>query len=252
MRFAILGILLMCCLNLSSQETAPINMLSIPHGCYIVSAPASFSEMPKERMGVWPGTLRALIDGGSPHGWKSPLNPQYPIEFVFELSEECFIDKIVFFSEGGNELRSPRYVRVEMATSNSEEFRTVLVKEIRQMERTTEFNFEVVKARKIKVSIISNFGGAHVEIKEIEAWGTFVDPNPEPFNLTGDWESLWGVFSLKHHKGHVEGHFLHGKGRFTGKLNRRVMTCNWMDDISKGTFVATVSGEGNRMHGILE
>ncbi|MDR1678614.1 MAG: OmpA family protein [Prevotellaceae bacterium] len=254
------GIFFFSTVAVNAQEKQLFNVLSIPNGAYIVSAPESqFSvEETSNQIGNW--TKEAIIDGTSYKGWNSSEEAKFPLVFVFELSEECVIEKFGFNNECEQEYKGicAKNLIVEVSSESADAgYTTVLEPVLEEYADTKYFDIEPVKARWVRVSILSNYGNkTNTELMEIEALGSYASEEVKAINLTGDWTSTWGTVSIRQNGASIKGCYSFRNGKISNAgFDRRIVSFKW-DETRKdgktesGQAVLVVNEDGSRLNGI--
>ncbi len=241
-----------------SSESELFNVLSIPNGAYILKAPPTFNGGAQSANKISPWSKEAIIDGSTQKGWSSSEESDFPYEFIFELSEECIIDKFGFNNEC--EKKYPgicaKKIKVEVSTvSPTDGYKEVLNEKLEEYAPTTYYPIKPTTARWLKVSILSNYGyEKFTELMEIEAWGTYVKTDIKSIDLTGDWTSTWGTVSIRQKGSSIKGCYTYRNGRIQNAgMERRILNFTWIEDEGKnplGKAVLMVNEEGTRLNGI--
>lgn len=147
--------------NLQAEESELFNVLSIPNGAYIVKAPKSLTQASETSNKIKSWTKEAIIDGTTYKGWNSHEDQEIPIEFIFELSEECDIEKFGFNTECEREFKGicAKNIKVEVSTVSAKEgFKEVLVEKLEEYQPTKYYPITATKARWIKLTILLTTG----------------------------------------------------------------------------------------------
>jgi len=249
---------LSCLLVNAQEEKQSFNVLSIPNGAYVLRAPESSNEEAQSSNEIAKWTKEAIIDGSTDKGWSSSEGSVFPMEFVFELSEECLIEKFGFNNEC--EKKYPgicaKKLKVEVSTtSSSSGYVSVLEPKLEEFAPTKYFPIKPVKARWIKITILSNYGfKSYTELMEMEAWGTYVKDDIKSIDLTGDWTSTWGIVSIRQKGSSIKGCYKYRNGIIKNAgMDRRILNFTWVEDTGKqpmGKAVLVVNEEGTRLNGI--
>jgi hypothetical protein len=116
---AILLLLSIVLSNITKTQTT-FNVLSLGNGAYIVQSPKSHATVPETSNDIVKWTKEAMIDGTTEKGWSTAENIAFPLEFIFELSEECVIDKFGFNTEcEPYKGISAKDLKIEISTTSS-------------------------------------------------------------------------------------------------------------------------------------
>lgn len=253
----LLSFLLLPFVSSSAQEKQLFNVLSLPNGAYIVKAPVSFTQVSETSKSIVNWTQEAIIDGTSYKGWNSRAEEKFPLEFVFELSEECEIQKFGFNNECEREFKGicAKNIKVEVSTTDAQSgYTMVLEPKLKEYAPTEYFEIAPVKARWVRVTILSNYGNkTNTELMEIEAIGSYVNEDVPAINLTGDWTSTWGTVSIRQYGSSIKGCYQYRNGVITNAgMDRRILSFKWVEDGkgNEGNAVLVVSEDGKRLNGI--
>ncbi|MDR3706533.1 MAG: OmpA family protein [Paludibacteraceae bacterium] len=239
------------------QEKQLFNVLSLPNGAYIVKAPNSYTTVSETSNRIVEWTKEAIIDGTTYKGWNSREDEKFPLEFVFELSEECSIEKLGFNNECEREYKGicAKGIKVEVSTTGAESgYTTVLEPKLEEYAATKYFDIKPVNARWIRISILSNYGNKkNTELMEIEALGSYVNEDVKSINLTGDWTSTWGTVSIRQNGSSINGCYKYRNGKITNAgMDRRILSFKWVEDGqgNAGQASLVVNEDGTRLNGI--
>lgn len=239
-----------------SQENPSFNVLSIPNGCYIVKAPKSYQSSSETAKNISAWTKEALIDENATKGWSTAKGQGLPLEFIFELPEECMIEKLGFNNSCEQKHLGicAKDIKVEFSTNGlNGTYKEIGKYTLKEYEATTYFPLSALaNARWIRITILSNYGNKeYTELMEIEAWGKYKESNPKPINITGDWESTWGLASIRQNGSMIKGCYTYENGKIeNGGMDRRIVTYTWLEPGQRGKVVLVVNEEGTRMNGI--
>jgi len=234
-----------------------INAMALKNGCRIVKSPSTFFTSSVNTPIIEDWTWQGLVDESSSVGWCSGATSKVPYTFVFELSEAYLIDKLVF-----NNFCQTKYAGVCSKDINVEYSVTSPVSGFISIDTFTlqpysslNLNIKRVKARWIRLTILSNYGNSQwTELMEFEAWGDFAKPEIEQQSLTGFWKNLTDWVSISRtSKGNLYGCYNWANGQlFITSAKRRVYRFHWKhkDDEQKGWGVFVLNEEGTRINGI--
>lgn len=258
--FSFLSTLFFSAAALFAQEKQTFNVLSLPNGAYIVQAPNSITQVSETSPRIVEWTKESIIDGTTFKGWNSQEGEKFPLVFVFELSEECEIQKFGFNNECEREYKGicSKDLKVEVSTTDaSSGYTTVLQPKLEEYAPTKYFDITPTKARWVRVTILSNYGNkTNTELMEIEAIGNYVKEDASSINLTGDWTSTWGTVSIRQYGSAIKGCYQYRNGVITNAgMDRRILSFKWeeQDKAGKkydGKAVLVVSEDGKRLNGI--
>lgn len=245
-----------------AQEETPeqnaFNVLSIPNGAYVLKAPPTYNSSAQSANKISKWSKEAIIDGSNLKGWSSTEGYDEPMEFVFELSEECIIEKFGFNNECEKNYPGicAKKIKVEISTTSPvADYKTVLSDKLEEFAPTKYFEIEPTEARWIKVTILSNHGfEKFTELMEIEAWGKYIVDDIKSNNLTGDWTSTWGTVSIRQKGSSIKGCYAYRNGIIKNAgMDRRILNFTWVEDEGKrpaGKAILVVNEEGTRLNGI--
>lgn len=255
--YSLFSILLLASTNLNAEESNLFNVLSIPNGAYIVKAPTSFTKASETSNKIKNWTKEGIIDGTTYKGWNSYEEEALPMEFIFELSEECVIEKFGFNTECEREYKGicAKNIKVEVSIKGKNEgFKEVLTEKLEEYAPTKYFPITPTNARWIKVTILSNYGNKkHTELMEIEAMGKYANEEVKTINLTGDWTSTWGTVSIRQNGSSIKGCYQYRNGKITNAgMDRRILSFKWEEEGENGSGLAVlvVNEDGTRLNGI--
>jgi hypothetical protein len=241
----------------SKAQEEQINALALKNGCRILTAPASFYTSNEFASKIEPWTKQALLDETSNLGWCSAANARAPHRFVFELSEEFVLEKFLFDTQGQKEMRGicAREVQVEVSALGSDKgFINLGFFSLKEY-AVSEFKIANVKARWIRLSILSNYGHAqYTQLQEFKALGSFSEENYSAANIVGLWDSNFDWISINSNpNGYIYGCYKWEEGElYSGKITRRNFFFKWSQkgDGLKGWAILTINKEGTRLNGI--
>lgn len=237
------------------QET---NIAALRNGSWLIETPPSYAKLASRshHKKFSPGSL--LDETNAP--WCSK-HTKFPFTFVIELVEEYEISQLEFnnivekYAGIGT-----KKVRVSFSTSASiNNYMEIGTFDLNENQIQT---FPVSgKARRIKVTILENFGHSqYVELAEFKAFGKPSKQLAKPIDINGDWKSNWQETSFVQHGNTFTGSYQYENvsGTITnGRIHRNAIEFDYKEyDPSKGTLVGTallyLNEEGNRLSGIWQ
>jgi outer membrane protein OmpA-like peptidoglycan-associated protein len=241
----------------SKAQQEQINALALKNGCRMLSAPASFYTSNEFTSKIEPWTKQALLDETSNLGWCSAASARAPHRFVFELSEEFVLEKFLFDTQGQKEMRGicAREVQVEVSAVGPDKgFLNLGFFSLKEY-AVSEFKIANIKARWIRLSILSNYGHAqYTQLQEFKALGSFSEKNYSAANIVGLWNSNFDWISINSNQnGYIYGCYKWEEGElYSGKVTRRNFFFKWSQkgDGLKGWAILTINKEGTRLNGI--
>ncbi|HXA00982.1 MAG TPA: OmpA family protein [Cytophagaceae bacterium] len=234
-----------------------INALALKNGCRILVAPPSFytSNEFTAKIDAW--TKQALLDESGTLGWCSAANIRFPYRFVFELAEDFVLDGLYFDTQGQKELRGicTHEVQVEVSSEGPDKGFSNLGFFTLKEYAVTEFKINPIKARWIKLSILSNYGNAqYTQLQEFKAFGSFAEKNYDAANIVGLWDTNFEWVSInRNENGYIYGCYKWEEGElYSGTISRRNFNFKWSQkgDGLKGWAILTINKEGTRLNGI--
>lgn len=244
-------------LSVWCQEQNSFNVLALPNGAYVYKAPYTYQKVPETANRIVAWTKEAIIDGTSTLGWSSAKGTRFPMEFIFELSEECIIEKVGFNTQVEKQYKgiSAKDISIEFSTSSPDDGYELIDRvKVKEQQPTRYFETENKRARWIKISILSNHGfSGYTELMEIEAIGRYANMEVPMIDLTGDWESNWGLASIRQNGSKINGCYEYRQGVIEQSgMDRRILTYKWVEQGQNGVgrAVLVVNSEGTRLNGI--
>jgi len=236
---------------------APINSIALKNGCRIVQKPSTFFTPTAFSAKIDAWSVYGLQDESEKTGWCSGAASKVPYVFVFELSEDFSIKKLVFNTRCQKEYKliSAKDIKVEYSTTSAKTGFVSPGTYALKQDTINSFEFVPVKARWVKLTILSNHGNPQwTELMEFEAWGDFVNPAAVTPPIIGVWNSDFDWVSInKAPDGLIYGCYKWANGEvYLKNQNRKQFSFNWTqkDDGQHGWCVLTMNKEGTKMSGI--
>jgi outer membrane protein OmpA-like peptidoglycan-associated protein len=244
------------CLSFSNAY-GQTNALALKNGCKAVQKPSTFFTPTAYTAKVNAWSVLALQDESGTSGWCSGAASKAPYVFVFELSEDYSIQKLVFntFCQKEYTLISAKDIKVEFSITSSKTGFASATALVLEENKINTFDIAPTKARWIKLTILSNYGNPQwTQLMEFEAWGNYVSPTLNQPSLIGVWSSNfdWVSFNKTNDK-NLYGCYKWANGEmYLKNINRNVYTFNWKqkDDGQQGWCVLVLNKEGTQMNGI--
>jgi Sad1 / UNC-like C-terminal len=241
----------------AKAQEGRINALTLKNGCRILAAPSSFYTSNEFTAKIDPWTKQALLDESSILGWCSAENIRAPYRFIFELSEDFVLDELYFDTQGQKELRGvcAREVQVEISSEGPDKGFSNLGFFTLKEYGVAEFKIKPIKARWVKLSILSNYGNPkYTQLQEFKAFGNFAERNYDAANIVGLWDSNFEWVSINSNQnGYIYGCYKWEEGElYSGVITRRNFNFKWSQkgDGLKGWAELTINKEGNILSGI--
>lgn len=258
MKKTILSFLLFCfCVSFVSAQQKQINATALKSGCRILkSAPSYYvSDIHTSKIDEW--TVQALLDETKTLGWCSSQNAQFPFTFVFELSEEFDLAKLVFFNEGQKSYPGicAKQVKVEVSSTASDRGYTDAGIFMLGEYTSSEFTINAPKTRWLRLTILSNYGHRQfTELMDFKAFGTYTHPEYDVTNIVGMWDTNFDWVSINNNdNGYIYGCYKWSTGTLSaGTVERRTFFFRWsqVDDGLKGWVTLVLNKEGTHLSGI--
>lgn len=238
-------------------SAASINTIALKNGCRIVQKPSTFFTPTAFSAKIDAWSVYALQDESEKTGWCSGAASKVPYVFVFELSEDFSIKKLVFNTRCQKEYKliSAKDIKIEYSTTSAKAGFVSPSSYVLKQDTVNTFDCAPVKARWVKLTILSNYGNPQwTELMEFQAWGDLVNPAAVTPSITGVWNSDFDWISLnKAPDGLIYGCYKWANGELYLKdQNRKNFTFSWSqkDDGQHGWCVLVMNKEGTRMSGI--
>lgn len=235
----------------------PINTIALKNGCRIVQKPSTFFTPTAFSAKIDAWSVYALQDESAQTGWCSGATSKAPYVFVFELSEDFTIKNLVFNTRCQKEYKliSAKDIKVEYSVTSAKTGFVSPSTYLLKQDTINAFDCVPVKARWIKLTILSNYGNTQwTELMEFEAWGDFVNPTSQASAVLGVWNSDFDWVSInKASDGLIYGCYKWADGEiYLKRQNRTQYYFNWTQngDGQKGWCVLVVNKEGTKMNGI--
>lgn len=243
--------------SLSSIQASPINAVALKNGCIAVQKPSTFftASAYSAKINAW--SVNSLIDQKAITGWCSGAASKAPYVFVFELSEDFILNQLNFNTFCQKEYAgiSAKDIKVEFSTTSAKSGFLSPTALLLQENKENIFTIPSVKARWIKLTILSNYGNPQwTELMEFEAWGEYVSPLPKTLSITGVWDGDFDWVSIKTSKNNmIYGCYKWSKGElYIKKVERSTYSFSWKqnDDGQQGWCVMVLNKEGTKFNGI--
>ena len=233
------------------------NALALKNGCKAVQKPSTFFTPTAYTAKVNPWSVLALQDESGMSGWCSGAASKVPYVFVFELSEDFSINKLVFntFCQKDYTLISAKDIKLEFSSTSAKTGFAPAIALVLEENKINTFDVAPIKARWIKLTILSNYGNPQwTQLMEFEAWGNYGTQTPNQPSLTGVWKSNFDWVSFnKTSDNTIYGCYKWAAGElYLKSINRNSYTFNWKqkDGGQTGWCVLVLNKEGTQMNGI--
>ncbi len=182
--------------------------------------------------------VNAMIEGNLLNYWasgKPGLRGWAPQSFVIELERQYALTRLVVDNREIDEEAFPgvsaRKVRFSASTESSQSgWQPVASMEAAQFARKEVILDKPVRARWLKVEVLSNYGNkSYTEINELEAYGKPVG-NKAPFiDANGIYQTNYNLLKLQVDGNKVTGCYELDKGYVHGTTNGRVFDIEWIE-----------------------
>ncbi|WP_018341789.1 OmpA family protein [Cytophaga aurantiaca] len=252
----ILLIAFLCC-SIIHSLAGSVNATALKNGCIIVQKPSTFFTATAYSAKVNAWSVYGLQDQNPATGWCSGAASKAPYVFVFELSEDFLINKLVFNTFCQKEYTgiSAKDIKVEFSTTSAKTGYVSASPFLLEENKINAFEITGVKARWIKLTITSNHGNPQwTELMEFEAWGDYVTKTPKSVSTNGVWNSNFDWVSLNtNSSGIIYGCYKWSRGELYLKhVDRTSYTFTWkqVDDGQQGWCVLVMNKEGTKLNGI--
>jgi len=234
-----------------------INALALKNGCIVVQKPSTFFTATANSAKINAWSVNALHDQTATTGWCSGAASKAPYVFVFELSEDFIINKLVFntFCQKEYVGISAKDIKIEFSITSAKTGYVSASPFLLQENKNNTFDIVGVKARWIKLTITSNYGNTQwTELMEFEAWGDYVTAGAKTLSTNGVWNSNFDWVSLNTtSNGKLYGCYKWSRGElYLNKLNRTSYAFSWkqQDDGQEGWCILVLNKEGTKLNGI--
>ncbi len=253
-----IGFLFIFILSFSYCQANKINALALKNGCSIIQKPSTFFTPTPYAAKINDWSVFGLLDQNAATGWCSGATSKVPYIFVFELSEDFLISNFSFNTFCQKEYKniSAKDIKVEYSNTSAKTGFLPAASYLLEENKYNSFDITPVKARWIKLTILSNYGNLQwTELMEFEAWGTFVTPAITATSITGVWKTNFDWVSFnKATNGTVYGCYKWKNGEiYLTQVSRKTYTFTWKqteDEKLSGWCLLVLNKEGTKMNGI--
>lgn len=182
--------------------------------------------------------VNAMIEGNLLNYWASGKpGPKgwTPQSFVIELDREYELSRLAVDNREIDEKAYPgvsaRKLRFSASTESSQSgWQPVSLMEAAQFGRKEEILDKPVRARWLKIEILSNYGNkSYTEINELEAYGKPVGDEPHYIDPNGVYRTNYQLLKLQVDGSRVTGCYELDKGYVHGTTNGRVFDIEWIE-----------------------
>ena len=229
-RFVVAGLALVlyCARVVSAELFDERNLLSMKNGGVILAHTGQYdNDFP----------VNALIDGDLYNYWASGKpgpSGWIPQSFVVEMDREYALSRLAVDNREIDEQAYPgvsaRNIRFSASTESAQgKWQPVITLEAAQFQRKEVQLDKPVRARWLKVEVLSNYGNdSYMEINELEAYGKpvgeviHIDPN-------GVYQTNYKLLKLQVDGNKVSGCYTLDKGYVHGTTDGRVFDIEWIE-----------------------
>jgi len=182
--------------------------------------------------------VNAMIEGNLHNYWasgKPGLRGWAPQSFVIELERQYALTRLVVDNREIDEEAFPgvsaRKVRFSASTESSQSgWQPVASMEAAQFARKEVILDKPVRARWLKVEVLSNYGNkSYTEINELEAYGKPVGDKAPFIDANGVYQTNYNLLKLQVDGNKVTGCYELDKGYVHGTTNGRVFDIEWIE-----------------------
>lgn len=221
------------------------NLLAIGNGAFVV-------EKSSEAALNW----RAIniIDELASVGWASAKREVANQQLVIELPAKTTLRSVVFDTASvDTNQSSAKDITLEISDASATSgFQQILATTLKDAKDGQEFPIsQPVAGRWLRLSVKSNFGSTdYVEIMDIRGFGD-QEPLAALENVSGTYESRFGVFHVKQEGTSITGCYETNGGEIRGGIENRVMTLTWKEIGSShsGPALMVFSADGKQFRG---
>ena len=224
---------------------APIrkNLLAMGNGAFVVERS---SEAPLN----W--VAANLIDELPTAGWASAKGKVSNELVTIELPARTTLTSLSFDTVSVDVPGSgAKDIIVESSdTSAVAGFKQILATTLKEAKDRQEFSIgQPVAGRWLRLRAINNYGSTeYIEVMDMRGYGE-QEPLPPLANVSGTYDSRFGVFHIKQDGTSIIGCYESLNGLIRGGVDGRVMTLEWKDDGGVGPVIMVFSADGTRFVG---
>lgn len=193
-----------------------------------------------------------MIDEDPRTSWVSSADKISNQVTVIQLAERSTIDRVQFDeNEIALDTHSPKEVLVELSdASPTDGYKTIARVTLPQQNRDGEtFSADPsVQGRWLRLTVISNYGAAYIDLPEFHAYGKRLTTTPLP-DLTGTYKTEMGQFHLQQHGATVSGCYESGSAPFAGGIEGHVLKWSFKSDVDSGPALFVFTPDGKRFFG---
>ncbi|WP_419603416.1 discoidin domain-containing protein [Thiolapillus sp.] len=202
--------------------------------------------------------VNAMIEGNLLNYWASGKpGPKgwTPQSFVIELDREYELSRLAVDNREIDEKAYPgvsaHKLRFSASTESSQSgWQPVSLMEAAQFGRKEKILDKPVRARWLKIEILSNYGNkSYTEINELEAYGKPVGDEPHYIDPNGVYRTNYQLLKLQVDGSRVTGCYELDKGYVHGTTNGRVFDIEWIEHKGeeRGRALLVLSSGGGSM-----
>lgn len=228
-----------------SEDTGPVNVLSIHEGAYPVVKPGNYG-------GWYP---ECLLDGSASSGWASTNGKINDNVFVFELGWMATFEEFEFDNASVDEDgASAKDILVEVSsTSRDSGYTTVLTATL--ADKTAGQKFKAaskIPARWVRLTIRNNYGSeTYTELFTFRGFGGKA-ALPAPKDISGTFQTTYSDFHVRQQGSALTGCYEYGGGLLEGTIEGRIMKITWRENGGPDDFgpaVMLFAEDGNSFQG---
>lgn len=228
-----------------SGDATKKNLLALGNGAFVVSQTSQ-----------WDSGWRSLnlVDELPKVGWASDKTQVTNQSAVIELPSKTTLKSLSFFTANVDEEGvAAKDVVVEVSeASPTSGFSQILAATLKDKTDGQEFETsQAVAGRWVRVTVKNNYGSPNfIELMDVKGYGE-QEPITPPGNVSGTYETDFGLFHIKNEGTTVVGCYEFNDGRLEGGIDNRVMTLNWREDgeKSKGPAIMIFPADGKSFLG---
>lgn len=230
----------------AGAEAEP-SLTSFASGALVVQSPAEYG-------GGW--SARAIIDEYPDYGWATPENDVTPKTFVIELPEKTLLNRLEFDTASTDgQKRGAKDITIEMSdTSAAAGFVKIADVSLADQQDKQSFPVSTPSAgRWIRLTVKNNQGAPdYIELMDFRGYGKQITNTPLA-NVSGTYETNFGLFHLQQEGTAVTGCYEHDEGLLTGGIEKRVMKFTWKEnggEDDEGPALMVMTPDGKQMLGV--
>ena len=195
-----------------------------------------------------------ILDEKPGSGWASPEGVVTPQTVVIALPERTLLDRLEFDTGNADgDHRGAKEITVEVSDVDAKSgFQKIA--DVSLQDRVNGQSFPVsaqVPGRWVRLDIKNNWGAPdYLELMDFRGYGKQLTQTPF-VNVSGTYETDYGLFHLKQEGTSVTGCYEHAGGLLTGGIEGRIMKFTWTEDGPKdGPAIMVFDSSGQQMFGL--